>query len=74
MGFEAPFCARLPRLLDSSVDRALRKMESAALVLGSIFVAALVHFAWVASVWIVSDSCDVGLTIEFMKTVEWNKM
>ena len=56
------------------MDKAQCKMESAALVLGSIFVAALVYFAWVASVWIVSDSCDVGLTIGFMKTVKWNKM
>ena len=56
------FCAQLPRLLDSSVDRAPRINGSAALVLGSILVATLVRFA--------SDSCDLGLTIGFVKTVE----
>ena len=45
-----PFYVRLPRLLDSSVDRAQCMMGSAALVLGSILVAASVCFASVASV------------------------
>ena len=49
-------------------------MGSAALVLGLILVAALVRLAWVALVWIALDSCDLGLTIGFMKTVESNKM
>ena len=44
-----PFCARLSRLLDCSVDRAQRIMGSAVLVLGLILVATLVRFA---SVWI----------------------
>ena len=44
--------ARLPRLLNSSVDRVQRIMGSAALVLGSILVAALVCFALMASVLI----------------------
>ena len=56
-----PFCARLP-LLDSSVDRAQHVVGSAVLVLGSILVAASDHFN--------SDSCDLGLTIGFVKTVE----
>ena len=56
------FCARLPRLLDSSVDRAQRIVRSAALVLGSILAAASVCFD--------SDSCDLGLTIRLVKTVE----
>ena len=43
-----PFCARLP-LLDTSVDRVQRLMGSAALVLGSIFIAASICFA---SIWI----------------------
>ena len=50
MGFEAPFCAGLPRLLDSSVDRAQRKWGSAVLVLGLILIAALVRFASMALV------------------------
>ena len=45
MGFYVSFCARLPRLLNSSVDRAQRIMGSAALVLGSILVATLVGIA-----------------------------
>ena len=45
-------------------------MGSAALVLGSILVAASVHFASVASVWIASDLCDLGLIIGFVKTVK----
>ena len=53
-----PFCARLPRLLDSSVDRAQRIMGSAALVLGLIPVAALVCFN--------SNLGDLGLTIRFV--------
>ena len=52
MGFHVPICARLPQLLDSSVDRAQRIMGSAALVLGLILIAALVRFALVASVQI----------------------
>ena len=56
------FCAKLPRHLYSSVDRAQRIMGSAALLLGSILVA--------ASVRIASDSCDLGLTIGFVKTIE----
>ena len=43
-------CARLSRLLDSSVDRAQRIVGSAALVMGSILVAASVRFASVALV------------------------
>ena len=62
--------ARLPRLLDSSVDRAQRLMGSAALVLGLILIAALVHFASVASDRFDSDSCDLGLTIGFVKIIE----
>ena len=52
MGFQAPFCAGLPRHLDSSVDRAqhIDLLGSAALVLGSILVAASVCFALVALV------------------------
>ena len=57
MGFKAPFCARLPRFLDSSVDRAQRIMGSTALVMGLIVVAA-------------SDQFDLGLTIGCVKTVE----
>ena len=45
-----PFCATLPQLLDSSVDRAQRVVGSAALVLGLILVAASVRFASVASI------------------------
>ena len=45
IGLEAPFCASLPRFLDSSVDRAQRIMGSAALVVGSILVATAVRFA-----------------------------
>ena len=60
-----PFRARLPRLLDSSVDRAQRLVGSAALVSGPIPVAASVCFASVAS-----NSCDLGLTIGFVKTEE----
>ena len=47
-------------------------MESAALVLGSILVAASVRFSSMALVWIASirNSCDLGLTIGFVKTVE----
>ena len=56
------------------MDRAQHIMESAALVLGLILVAALVRFALMASVWITLDSCDLGLTIGFVKTVEQNKM
>ena len=69
MGFQAPFCAPLERLLDSLVGRALRVMGRAALVLGSILVAASVCFASVALVQIAFDSCDLELTIEFVKTV-----
>ena len=49
-----PFCisVRLPRLPDSSVDRAQRMMGSAALVLGSILVTASVQFASVVLVQI----------------------
>ena len=47
------------------MDRAPRKEGSAVLVLGSILIAALVRFASVAL-----DSCDLGLTIGFVKTVE----
>ena len=46
--------SRMPRLLDNWVDRAMRIRRSAALVLGSIFVAASVRFASVASVRIAS--------------------
>ena len=52
MGFSAPFCARSQQLFDSSVDRAQRIIGSAALVSGSILVAASVRFASVALVWI----------------------
>ena len=62
MGFLVPLCVTLPRLLDSSVDRAQRIMGRAALVLGLIPVAALVRIA--------SDSCDLGITIRDPKTVE----
>ena len=68
-----PFCAGLPRLLDSLVDRAQRKMGSAALVLGLILVAASVHFASVSFVRIALDSCDLGLTIGFVKIIEKKK-
>ena len=47
-----------------------RIMESAALVLGSILVATSICFASVVSVRIALDSCDLGLTIGFVKTVE----
>ena len=50
MGFYAPFCPILPRLLDSSVDRAHRIVGSAAVVLGLIRVTVSVRFALVASV------------------------
>ena len=40
------------------------------IVLGSILVAASIHFASVAWVQVASNLCDLGLTIEFMKTVE----
>ena len=39
-------------------------------IVDSILVAASVHFASVASVRIALDSCDLGLTIGFVKTVE----
>ena len=45
-------------------------MGSAALVLGSILVAASVHFVAMALLWCDLDLCDLGLTIRFMKTVE----
>ena len=48
--------------------RAQRIMGSAALVLGSILVAALFHFDGFSSDWF--DSDDQGLTIEFVKTLE----
>ena len=54
MGFYMPFCTRLPRLLDSSVDSAQGIMGSAALVLGSILVTTAVCFASVASICIAS--------------------
>ena len=44
-------------------------VESSAPVLGSILVAAAVRFASVAS-----DSCDLGLTIVIVKTVDWCDM
>ena len=65
-----PFCARLPQLLDSLVERAQHVMGSAVLVLGSILVAASHRFALVAAVWIESDSCDLGLTIGFVKIIK----
>ena len=48
-------------------------MGSAALVLDSLLVAALDRFASVALVRIASDSCDLGLTIEFMKIIEYKR-
>ena len=45
-------------------------MGSAALVVGSILVAALVCCALVALVRIASNLCDLGLTIGFVKTVK----
>ena len=57
-----PLLARLSRLLDSLVDRVQRITRSAALVLGSILVATSVCFD--------SDSCDLGLTIGFVKIIE----
>ena len=65
-----PSFAILPRLLDSSVDRAQHIMSSAALVLGSILVAASVHFTSMDSVRIASDSSDLGLTNDFVKIIE----
>ena len=52
------------------MDRAQPIMRSAALVLGLILVVAIICFASVALVRIASDSCDLGLTIEFVKTIE----
>ena len=52
------------------MDKAQRVERSAALLLGSIIVAASIRFASVASVQIISDLCDLGLTIGFVKTVE----
>ena len=51
------------------MDRVLCIKGSAALVLDSILVAALVRFASVASVRFDLGSCDLGLTIGFVKTV-----
>ena len=45
-------------------------MRSAAVVLGSILIAASVGFASVTSVWIDSNLCNLKLTIGFVKTVE----
>ena len=47
------------------MDRGQRRAGSAALVLGSILVAASVLFGGFDS-----DLCDLGLTIGFVKTVE----
>ena len=52
------------------MDRAERIKGSTALGLGLILVAALVRFASVTLVGCDSDSCDLGLTIEFVKTIE----
>ena len=52
------------------MDRAQRLLGRGALVLGSILVTDSVCFALVASVQIASDSCDLGLTIRFVKTLE----
>ena len=45
-------------------------MGSAALVWGLILVAAWVYFTSVALIQIASDSCDLGLTIRFVKIIE----
>ena len=49
------------------MDRAQHIMESAALVLGSILVAALICFALVD---FDSDLFNLGITFEVVKTVE----
>ena len=55
------------------MDRAQREMGSAALVLGSILVlVGFVSLRWLRfrSLWFDLDSCDVGLTIGFVKVIE----
>ena len=45
-------------------------MGCAVLVLGSILIAASFRFSGFGSDHFDSDSCDLGLTIRFVKTVE----
>ena len=52
------------------MDRVQRIVGSAALVLGLILVAVLVRFVLVALDRFDSDSCDLGLTVEFVKIIE----
>ena len=65
MGFEAPFCARLPRLFDRLVDKAQRTRGSTSFGFDSR--RGLVSLQWL---WFDLNSCDLGSTILFVKTVD----